>query len=64
MRDEMDARLWAAHHEGLTEAVDEGLKLLRAAFARLGAWDGSTAHLLALVGAFALTALSFKATAI
>lgn len=64
MRDEIDGRLWTAHHEAFADAVDKGLGLFRAGLSRLGSWDGSTAHLLSLFGAFALTALSFDATAI
>ncbi len=64
MRDEMDARLWAEHHEQFSEMVDKVVGALGAALRRLGGWDGSTAHLVSMLGALALTALTFRSTAI
>jgi hypothetical protein len=70
MRDEMDARMWVQHHDQFSLSVDRGLERLgaglsrlRAGAARLAHWDGTTAQLLALVAAFAVTALSFNTTA-
>lgn len=62
MRDEIDGRLWADHHDQLSELIDAGVARLRAAVARLPSWDGSTQHLAALVASFAITALSLNAT--
>jgi hypothetical protein len=63
MRDEIDGRVWVANHEQFSKDVDSGLNALRSIFARLPAWDGSTVQLLALVAAFAITALTFNTTA-
>ena len=64
MRDEMDARLWVAHHEAFADGVDRALAGLRSALGRFADWDGSTPQLLALVTSFALTALTFQTTAV
>ena len=64
MRDEIDGRIWAAHHEQFSQSVDRVLASLRGALTRLPTWDGTTQHMLALVASFALTALSFNATAV
>ena len=70
MRDEMDARMWVEHHDQFSLSVDRGLARLGAGFSRLrsgasrvAAWDGTTAQALAMVAAFAITALSFNTTA-
>lgn len=62
MRDEMDGRLWVAHHQEFADGVDRALAGLRSALGRLAGWDGSTAQLMALVVSFALTALTFHST--
>lgn len=64
MRDEMDGRIWTAHHEQFSEALDGALASIRSALTRLPTWDGTTQHLLALVASFAVTAISFNATAV
>lgn len=64
MRDEIDGRIWTAHHEQLAQSIDGALAALRRGAARLPGWDGTTQHLLALVASFALTALSFNTTAV
>lgn len=64
MRDEIEGRIWADNQKGFAEGVDRHLALMRSALARLGAWDGSTAQLVSLIGAFALTALTVKSTAL
>lgn len=63
MRDEIDSRLWVDHHEAFGRWVDGAASLLRSAFSRFAVWDGTTHQLLALVAAFAITALSFNTTA-
>jgi len=62
MRDEMDSRLWADHHEAFSRDLDRGLEKLKLGLIRLWQWDGSVAQAVALVAAFAITALSFTAT--
>ena len=64
MRDEMDGRIWTAHHEQFSDAIDAVASKLRSLLTRIPAWDGSTQHLLALVASFAVTALSFNATTV
>lgn len=60
MRDELDARMWVAHHDQFSLSVDRGLAKLRAGFSRLARWDGTNPQLLAMVAALAITALSFN----
>ena len=62
MRDEMDARLWVQNHEQFAQGIDDLIARARTGLARLPAWDGTTAQLLALVVAFAITALTFNTT--
>jgi hypothetical protein len=57
MRDEIDGRMWVAHHESFSQWVDGAAAALRNGLHRLAGWDGSVHQLLALVAAFALTAL-------
>jgi hypothetical protein len=70
MRDGIEARMWADHHDQFSLLVDRGLARLgaglhrlRAGAARLASWDGTTAQLFAMATAFAVTALSFNTTA-
>ncbi|WP_129792290.1 hypothetical protein [Sphingosinicella sp. CPCC 101087] len=63
MRDEIDARIWADHHEVFAEGIDRALLGLRSAAARFAAWDGSSHQLIALLLAFAITGLTFNNTA-
>lgn len=63
MRDELDGRMWVDHHDQFGEWVDSALSVLRSGLSRLATWDGSTHQLLALVAAFAVTALTFNTTA-
>jgi len=63
MRDEIDGRMWVAHHEQFGEWVDGAAAALRSGLRRLAAWDGSSQHLLALAAAFLATALTFNGTA-
>lgn len=62
MRDEMDGRLWVAHHDELSLSIDRGLARLRSGLARLVAWDGTTPQLFAIVAAFLITSLGFAST--
>jgi len=64
MRDELDARFWVDNHEGFADGVDRALADLRSVFSRFAQWDGSAHQLLALVVAFAITALTFQTTAV
>ena len=62
MRDEYDSRFWNDHHEGFADGLDRAGSAIRLAMSRLAYWDGSSHQLLALVAAFALTALTFNTT--
>ena len=62
MRDEMDGRLWVAHHDELSLSIDRGLTRLRNGLARLAIWDGTTPQLFAIVAAFVVTSLGFAST--
>lgn len=63
MRDEIDGRMWVAHHDQFALSVDEAIAALRSGLARLGRPDGTAAQLFALVIAFAVTGLAFTSTA-
>jgi hypothetical protein len=63
MRDELDARMWVDHHEEFGHWVDGAIAAARGGLARLAQWDGTTHQLFALVAAFAITGLTFNATA-
>jgi hypothetical protein len=62
MRDEIDGRMWVAHHDQFSEWVGTAAAAVRAGLHRLGGWDGSVHQLLALAAAFALTALNLGFT--
>ena len=64
MRDELDSRMWVENHDQFALLVDDAIAALRAGFARLGQWDGTTHQLLALAISFVVTGLTFNATAI
>jgi len=59
MRDEIDGRMWVAHHDQYSRFVAGAASAVRAGLYRLAGWDGSVHQLLALMAAFALTALNF-----
>lgn len=63
MQDEMFGRMWIAHHHDFSGDLTRGIAAVRDALARLPAWDGTTTQLLSLIVAFAITGLSFSATA-
>jgi hypothetical protein len=63
MRDEMDGRMWVAHHDAFSRWAGDAAAGLRSALTRLSTWDGTAAQLFVLVASFAITALSFNATA-
>lgn len=63
MRDELDSRMWVEHHDQFGLLVDDAIAAARAGFARLAQWDGTSHQFLALVASFAITALTFNATA-
>lgn len=63
MIDHIESRMWADHHAQFSDWVGNAATSVRNAFARLPAWDGTTHQLMALVASFAITALSFNATA-
>lgn len=62
MRDEMDGRLWVAHHDELSLSIDRGVARLRHGLARLASWDGTTPQLFAILAAFVITSLGFAST--
>jgi hypothetical protein len=62
MRDELDGRMWVAHHEQFSAWVGTAAATVRAGLYRLAGWDGSVHQLLALAAAFALTALNLGFT--
>lgn len=62
MRDELDGRMWADHHEQFGEWVDNAAATIRAGLARFAGWYGSTHQLLAMVAALAVTGLSLAFT--
>ena len=62
MKDQIDGRLWIEHHDAFSRVVVDALDAAGAALRRLGSWDGTAAQLLAMVTAFAVTALSFRTT--
>ena len=62
MRDEIDGRMWVAHHDEYSRFVGRAVAAVRAGLYRLGGWDGSVHQLLALAAAFALTALNLGFT--
>lgn len=62
MRDEIDGRMWVAHHDQYSQWVGSAAAAIRTGLHRLAGWDGSVHQLLALVAAFALTNLSLTFT--
>ena len=62
MRDEIDGRMWVAHHDQFSRLIGNAASTARAGLWRLAAWDGSVHQLLALAAAFALTALNLGFT--
>jgi hypothetical protein len=62
MRDEIDGRMWVAHHDQFSAWVGTAAATVRAGLYRLAGWDGSVHQLLALAAAFALTGLSLTFT--
>jgi hypothetical protein len=62
MRDEIDGRMWIAHHEAFSQWAGNAAAAVRAGLHRLAGWDGSVHQLLALAAAFALTALNLSFT--
>ncbi len=63
MRDEMFSRDWVDNHEAFSADLDRAFSGLRTRLGHLLAWDGSVAHLAALILAAAITALTFNGTA-
>lgn len=64
MNDEIDGRMWNAHHEAFGLWVEDVIGALRRLFGRLASWDGSTAHLTSLVLSIGITAFTFRNTAL
>jgi hypothetical protein len=62
MRDELDSRMWLAHHEDFSKSIDNAVMAVRSTLARFATWDGTTHQLLALIAAFAVTGLSIGST--
>jgi len=62
MRDELDGRMWADHHDQFNLWVQDATNTVRSALARFAGWDGTTHQLLALIAAFAITGLGIGST--
>jgi hypothetical protein len=62
MRDEIDGRMWVAHHDQFSQWVGNAAATVRVGLHRLAGWDGSIHQLFALAAAFALTALNLGFT--
>lgn len=62
MRDEIDGRMWVAHHDAFSRWAGDAAAAVRAGLYRFAGWDGSAHQLFALVAAFALTALNLSFT--
>ena len=62
MRDEIDGRMWVAHHDDFSRWVGDAASAIRSGLYRLSGWDGSAHQLIALAAAFALTALNMSFT--
>ena len=62
MRDDIDGRMWVAHHDSYSQWVADAAAAIRGGLDRLAGWDGSVHQLLALAAAFALTALNLGFT--
>ena len=63
MRDEMDARMWNAHHDQFSEWVDSGVAAAAARLRKLGTLAFRVpGQLLAAVAAVGLTLLTFGAS--
>jgi len=60
MRDELDGRMWADHHEAYSDWVDGAIAAVRGTIGRFAGWDGTAHQLFAMVAAFALTALNIS----
>jgi hypothetical protein len=63
MIDEMGSRLWVEHHDAFARDMGRLYSGVKTRFGRFFAWDGSVAHLAALVLSAAITALTFNGTA-
>jgi hypothetical protein len=63
MLDEMDGRLWAAHHNEYSLWAGRAFGRIRQGVARLASWDGTTHQLVAIVAALLVTSLGFTTTA-
>lgn len=63
MLDEMDGRLWVAHHDEFSLWAGRAFGRLRQGLARFASWDGTTPQLLAIVAALAVTSLGLTTTA-
>lgn len=62
MRDEIDARIWAEHHEAFTRSIDAGLRRLSSRLERVRLSEGAVAHMIAFVLAAGLSLVSIGAT--
>jgi hypothetical protein len=62
MREELDGRMWADHHDRFVAWVGDAAKRVRGGLDRFAGWDGSSHQLLAMIAALAVTGLSLIAT--
>ena len=63
MRDEMFSRDWVDNHDAFSRDLDRAFAALRVRIGRFVSWDGSIAHLAALILSAAITTLTFNGTA-
>jgi hypothetical protein len=60
MRDEIDARIWAAHHDQFSVSLDAGFAAIAAGLRSLSRPRELSKQLLSAAGAFAMTLLTLS----
>lgn len=64
MRDEIDSRVWIAQHDQFSKDLDQVISRIGSALKRLANTSpGLPSQLAALIGAFAITAITIGGTA-
>jgi hypothetical protein len=62
MRDEMDARLWTAHHDQFSAAISDGARVLTRRLGKIEPGHRFAGQLLAVVLATSLTLITLGAS--